>query len=782
NSGGTFTHHRGTLTIDGGTFDPGTADYTIDGAGNPTVNLASSSATLSGGLCVADTRKGTLEIVGGASVENTGNAAIGRVFGSQGTVTVKGAGSKWDNDGFLRVGHFGIGTLEISGGGSVASSGTAIGADPGSDGKVTVDGTGSTWDDSAELSVGYLGTGTLAITNGGSVTNPYGYIGRKTGSTGTVTVEGGGSTWTNTYSLFVGGSSSEAGGTGELYIQDNGSVVVGQTLDVKGSGAVHLEGGVLWAEAIDHTGGGQFNFSGGTLAARTFEGSLWVGGGCAIAPGNGVGTLEVTNTMTMTGGTYAWELGPSGADMVTVADTLEFGGDWSLQLLDAGAPVGLVGDLPIFSYGSLTGGLGNYTIDTSNVGDWIFTEGGPTLVNDTDNHQILLTGLEEVGEKQWNNANGGSYHDSANWMGGIVPNSVGAVANFLEKIEADSSVHCQEPVVVGTMNFESPNSYTIAGPGEITLEASTDDAQINVLSGNHRIEAPLSLGSNLTVDAQATTGLVLSSVVPSLLVGDLTKNGLGTLSIDVNNPLLGDVTVNQGVLEVGENVLALGSGSNTIYLGEGSTLKAVGVVSHRVVNTGAPGTSTLEAVGAMDVGVTTLANGYDYQGALEVGPHSVGLKDVDEAELYGAHMAGGTISSFNGIHLLPLNMADALNSRLYGFGKVNGNVVMGTQGVPTAAVVVADPGQTIELTGVVQTGSSTFVNDVIITGTERLGFSPAVGMKLGGAPIGPDVVLDIYGDVGADFESEIPDSILPPPSDPVSGYGQFYVAGSEPSR
>jgi hypothetical protein len=84
-------------------------------------------------------------------------------------------------------------------------------------------------------------------------------------------------------------------------------------------------------------------------------------------------------------------------------------------------------------------------------------------------HQIFLTGVEEVLERQWNNPTGGSYHASTNWLGGICPNSVGADANFLEKIEGDSTVYCQEPVVVGSMDFRSPHSYTIAGQAEITF-------------------------------------------------------------------------------------------------------------------------------------------------------------------------------------------------------------------------------------------------------------------------------------------------------------------------
>jgi len=80
-----------------------------------------------------------------------------------------------------------------------------------------------------------------------------------------------------------------------------------------------------------------------------------------------------------------------------------------------------------------------------------------------------------------------SYHEPTNWLGGICPNSVGAEANFLERIGGTATVSCQEPVVVGSMDFRSPHSYTIAGQGEITFQASSGDARIAVELGEHVI-------------------------------------------------------------------------------------------------------------------------------------------------------------------------------------------------------------------------------------------------------------------------------------------------------
>ena len=52
-----------------------------------------------------------------------------------------------------------------------------VGAVPGSDGTVTVTGAGSTWTNSGNLFVGGGGTGTLTVADGATVSSVNGYVG-----------------------------------------------------------------------------------------------------------------------------------------------------------------------------------------------------------------------------------------------------------------------------------------------------------------------------------------------------------------------------------------------------------------------------------------------------------------------------------------------------------------------------------------------------------------------------------------------------------------------------
>ena len=130
-----------------------------------------------------------LTIQSGGTVTDV-SGAVGNLPGSQGTVTVTGAGSTWTNTGSVVVGGLGTGALTIQNGGTVNSSGGgSVGQSVGSTGTVTVTGPGSSWNNSPSggLNIGSFGTGTLTIANGGMVINSTAFaanIGNSAGSAG----------------------------------------------------------------------------------------------------------------------------------------------------------------------------------------------------------------------------------------------------------------------------------------------------------------------------------------------------------------------------------------------------------------------------------------------------------------------------------------------------------------------------------------------------------------------------------------------------------------------
>ncbi len=222
--------------------DAGYIGYRLGSNGTVTVAGAGTSWTARSFLA-GYWGNGALLITDGGSVQSGG--AIGSQAGSTGIVTVEGAGSTWDTSD-LGVGFYGDATMNITGGGAVSNTTSRIGAYEGSTGAVTVDGTGSTWTTSGKLYVGREGNGTLRITAGGVVSNGLrGYIAYTGGVSGTVLVDGVGSTWTNAEMLYVGRY-----GSGTLAIINGGLVSVADKLvidhDTDGDGFINMAtGGML---------------------------------------------------------------------------------------------------------------------------------------------------------------------------------------------------------------------------------------------------------------------------------------------------------------------------------------------------------------------------------------------------------------------------------------------------------------------------------------------------------------------------------------------------------
>src|SRR5690606_8806730 len=156
---------------------------TVDGSGMS--GTQSNPWNLGGKLTIGESGTGELSIINGGAVSNT-IGLIGFNSGSEGTVTVTGTGSVWENSDDLYVGRSGTGTLTIADGGAVSNTFGYIGRFLGSEGTVTVTGAGSVWENSSVLAVGSAGTGTLTIADGGAVSNTIGLIGN--GYSGTVTV------------------------------------------------------------------------------------------------------------------------------------------------------------------------------------------------------------------------------------------------------------------------------------------------------------------------------------------------------------------------------------------------------------------------------------------------------------------------------------------------------------------------------------------------------------------------------------------------------------------
>jgi T5SS/PEP-CTERM-associated repeat protein len=254
------------------------------------------------GLLVGEAGSGSLLVTDGAVVNVSGdNSTVANASGSEGTVTVNGAGSELKFSGGLTVGNgnpdFGgggpaNGTLNVTGGGWVGTPGINVGLVAGSTGTVIVDGNDSALSAEA-LSIGTSGGGTLNVTGGATLHTTYVTIGQEQGANGALRVSQG----TMINDLVAGGLIVVGGaGVGRLDLRNgaqavsapDGSAVVGQA--ATGQGMVTVDTGSLWdaGAALVLGDAGRCNVS---LSGTIRAGTITVGPKCNIT---GKGTLQGT--------------------------------------------------------------------------------------------------------------------------------------------------------------------------------------------------------------------------------------------------------------------------------------------------------------------------------------------------------------------------------------------------------------------------------------------------------------------------------------------------------
>jgi outer membrane autotransporter protein len=361
-NGGTLVDQFGAI----GNLPGGVGTVIVTGGGSSWQNV---NDVVVGGLGT-----GTLIIQNGGSAQDgtiasSTGGTIGQSAGSTGTVIVTGAGSNWINgpSGGLNIGSFGTGTLVIASGGRVIDITplvTNVGFRAGSQGTVTVTGAGSLWSDIAGINIGNSGAGTLTIADAGVVIAPTVVIAANAGSTGTLNIGAAAGNPAAAPGTLTAPSVAFGAGTGAINfnhtsfdyvfapaISGNGTVNVfaGTTILTAAnsySGPTNVDGGTLRAgapntfspnSAVTVAAGGTLDLNGfnQTVPGLTNAGLVNMG------TGTPAGTLLTTTSYIGTGGTIAMNtfLGADGSpsDKLVINGGSATGNSF-LRITNAGGP------------------------------------------------------------------------------------------------------------------------------------------------------------------------------------------------------------------------------------------------------------------------------------------------------------------------------------------------------------------------------------------------------------------------------------------------------------
>ncbi len=169
-----------------------------------------------------------------------------------------------------------------------------------------------------------------------------------------------------------------------------------------------------------------------------------------------------------------------------------------------------------------------------------------------------------------------SWNQPLNWLGsGVVngmpnsvPNSPGAVANFFRTNTAARTITLDGNKTIGTLSFDSPNSYTISPGtgGSLTFNNSGSAATLTSNQGSHTIGVGMQLTSSLTAAINTGTFTISGALSGT---GGLTKSGSGTLALTAVNSYTGSTNVQAGTLRITNGYLA---DTSNVFLSTGGTL------------------------------------------------------------------------------------------------------------------------------------------------------------------------------------------------------------------
>lgn len=170
----------------------------------------------------------------------------------------------------------------------------------------------------------------------------------------------------------------------------------------------------------------------------------------------------------------------------------------------------------------------------------------------------------------WKGSASDAWAAAGNWWDSAVPDGVGHVAAFGDRTAARRTVQVDAVGrTVGALNLSGSGSFMITG-GSLRLDAVAGrQATLNGLSGNHRIDAPITALDPVGATVNAASRLTLGGTVTA---PGLTKYGHGTLGLHGPTAINGTLLVKWGTLEIGGAVRTTQYASVGAVLAENASL------------------------------------------------------------------------------------------------------------------------------------------------------------------------------------------------------------------
>lgn len=584
--------------------------------GTATVTGANSTWSNSGFLTIGNFGDGELTVSNGGEVTNANIGYVGRRLGSEGTVTVTGAGSTWTNGDALAVGFDGDGTLNVEAQGHVHSvNNTLIGDQGTSVSTATVTGAGSTLSSDAAVIVGQLGNGTLIVENGGRVTADVLIAGHLGGSDGTINVVGPNAQVNSTSLLRVGDGDISGGGVGRMLVSGGGVVTNASAGYI---GAYTGANGIVTITGA----GSQLNNSGMLYVGGEYTGAVGVltlTDDGAVNVGAGSGTLRIADH---SGATGTLNIGAASGDAAAAAGTLNAA---TVSFGSGAGQIVLNHNESAYSFAANISGGGSLLVEngvTALTGANSYSGGttisGGTLAGDTTS---LQGNIANNGALVFDQGVDGTYAGILSGAGTLTKQGSGNVtfSGTSAGFTGDTVVSGGTLTVTGTLGDDSGgangSSLTVENGGTLTIDTSRN---VNAASITNEAGGTVNVATDATLRGTGNTlnnsgvinvadmGLVTDAgAINNLAGGVINFAGAGTLESDSDNS--GEPVTNEGTINLNGNnsqtVMVGNVGNNELINQSGGQLNVnAGRLNMQGLLTNSSAGAAVGGVGGIDIG------------------------------------------------------------------------------------------------------------------------------------------------------------------------------------
>jgi hypothetical protein len=161
-------------------------------------------------------------------------------------------------------------------------------------------------------------------------------------------------------------------------------------------------------------------------------------------------------------------------------------------------------------------------------GTWIPNPASTLTGEGNFNGLQLVTPTVVVIEPEWGVNSSGDWSIASNWIGGV-PNGTGAVARLLNKSTLPHTTFTDAAITLGTLRMENTATYVVGGLGSLTIQVATGSGSINASGGSHKINVPLIVASNTTINSDTGATLRISDPVTVNANRTVLQSGTGNV-------------------------------------------------------------------------------------------------------------------------------------------------------------------------------------------------------------------------------------------------------------